>query len=138
MQNDERAEERLAIVNIEKQVAYWQKGAEEDWAVARHLLDRGNTRHGLFFIHLALEKALKALICRHTQDLAPKDHNLVRLAEKAGLSPSRKQLDVLAETTAFNVEGRYPDPNAPLPTRTEIRHAVARAEEVFRWLIGLS
>jgi len=57
----------LALVNIDKQVAYWRNGAVEDWEVAAHLLERGNVRHGLFFVHLAVEKALKALVCRNTQ-----------------------------------------------------------------------
>ncbi len=54
------------MIDIEKQVAYWRHGAEEDWEVAHQLFDRGYIRHSLFFVHLALEKALKAHVCRHT------------------------------------------------------------------------
>lgn len=68
------------MIVIEKQVAYWQDGAIEDWGVAKELIKRNKTRHGLFFVHLALEKLLKAQVCRRTQDLAPRVHNLVRLA----------------------------------------------------------
>jgi HEPN domain-containing protein len=39
----------------------------------------------LFFAHLALEKLLKAHVCRATRDLAPRVHALLRLAERAGL-----------------------------------------------------
>jgi HEPN domain-containing protein len=64
------------MFDIEKQVAYWRNGAAEDLQVAQDLIKRQRTRHGLFFLHLALEKLLKALVCRQTQDLAPKDAQL--------------------------------------------------------------
>jgi len=54
------------VIDIEKHVEYWRSGAREDWAVATELVDRGRVRHGLFIGHLALEKALKVLVCRHT------------------------------------------------------------------------
>jgi len=123
------------MVDIEKQIAYWRTGAAEDWDVARHLLDRGNIRHSLFFAHLTIEKALKALVCRNTNDLAPKDHNLIRLLEKAGLSLTPQQREILVEVNTFNIEGRYPESRLPQYTHAEARSALRRAEEVFRWLI---
>lgn len=92
------------MVDIPRQVAAWRKGAEEDWPVACELVERGRLRHGLFFAHLAIEKLLKAHVCRRTEDLAPRIHNLVRLAEQAGLRPSAEQLDVLAEMNQFHDE----------------------------------
>jgi HEPN domain-containing protein len=125
------------MIDIEKQVAYWRDGAREDWAVAQELVDGGRIRHGLFFAHLALEKALKAHVCRQTRDLAPRIHNLVRLAELAGLNLTQEQVDVLAEMNAFNIEGRYPESLTPPPTLAQARTYLTRAEEVFRWLTGL-
>lgn len=74
------------MVDVDKQIAFWREGAKEDWGVAYHLVDPARVRHGLFFAHLALEKALKALVCPKTRDIAPRLHNLVRLAEVAGLN----------------------------------------------------
>jgi HEPN domain-containing protein len=76
------------------------------WEIAQELIERGRTRHGLFFVHLSLEKLLKALVCRHTRDLAPRLHNL---AELAALPLSQAQADVLAEINAFHIESRYAD-----------------------------
>lgn len=75
--------ESKAMVDIGKQIEHWRAGAGEDWEVARDLVERGKIRHGLFFAHLALEKTLKAHVCRTTNELAPPIHNLVRLAEGA-------------------------------------------------------
>lgn len=38
-------------------------------------------------------------------------HNLIRLAEIAGLSLNSEQRDLLADINLFNIEGRYPDYN---------------------------
>ncbi|MEN8127119.1 MAG: HEPN domain-containing protein [Planctomycetota bacterium] len=59
------------MVDIQKQIIYWSSGAEEDIAVAEELIGNKRYRHGLFFAHLALEKILKAHICKKTNELAP-------------------------------------------------------------------
>jgi HEPN domain-containing protein len=97
------------MIDIPKQIEFWRLGSAEDAVVARDLVARGKIRHGLFFLHLAIEKALKAEVCRATTDVAPRVHNLVRLAELANLTFGLGQIDALAELNAFNIEGRYPE-----------------------------
>ena len=125
------------MIDIDKQIAYWRDGAKEDMDVAQELIVRGRTRHGLFLAHLALEKILEAHVCRQTRDLAPKIHSLVRLAELGAVKTDKDQLDTLAEMSAFNVEGRYPETLAPLPTADEAKRYFERAQEVFEWLMQL-
>ena len=124
------------MIDIAQQVAYWRDGAREDWDVAQDLIAQGRVRHAMFFAHLALEKVLKAHICRQTNDLAPRLHNLIRLAEIGDVRPSQKYLDVLAEMNAFNLEGRYPDLLMPPPSLAEARDYLTRAEEVMQWLLS--
>ncbi len=122
-------------MDIEKHIAYWRETAREDWEVARHLVEVGRNRHGLFFAHLSLEKILKAHVCKRIHDLAPMIHNLPRLAELAGISLDPGRLDVLAEMSAFQMEGRYPEALVPRLSREEALHYLLRAEEVFQWLM---
>jgi len=124
----------MNMIDIQKQVVYWRDSSLEDWQVADELIQAGRFRHGLFFAQLALEKALKAHVCLHTQNLAPRIHNLVRLSEIANLELNTQQVDTLAEMNAFNLEGRYPDALLPLPSREEVFAYLDRAEEIFRWL----
>ena len=123
------------MIDINKQIEFWFEGAKEDWEVASDLVNRNHVRHGLFFAHLALEKALKAHVCLVTQDLAPRLHNLVRLSEIAELSLNPDQLDVLAEMNAFNIEGRYPDTLSPPPGKKQALEYIAKSNKVFQWLI---
>jgi HEPN domain-containing protein len=126
----------LHMIDIAKQIQFWRQGAQEDWQVARELVERGHTRHGLFFAHLAYEKVLKALVVVQTNDLAPRLHNLVRLAELAKLDLSSSHLDLLAELNAYNLEGRYPDTFSVPPTPAEARKLLDRTGEVFEWLMS--
>jgi HEPN domain-containing protein len=126
------------MVDIEKQIAFWRSSAKEDWDVASHLVENERTRHGLFFAHLALEKILKAIVCKHSQDLAPKLHNLSRLSELAGINLDSEKIEVLAEMNAFHIEGRYPESLTKPPAKAEALNYMTRAEEVFQWLMSLS
>ena len=125
------------MIDIDKQISFWRNSAEEDLAVARDLVHRNRIRHGLFFAHLALEKALKAHVCCVTQDIAPRLHNLVRLAELAEIDIQPAQVDILAEMNSFNLEGRYPDTLSPPPSQEEAQRYMTQAEEVFQWLISM-
>lgn len=122
------------MIDIQKQIAYWRDGAKEDWAVAKELVDRGRIRHGLFFAHLALEKALKAHVCAKAQDLAPRIHNLMMLAEAAGLPLTPDQRKTLAEMNVFALAGRYPEMLPPEPAIADAHALLKQAEEVFTWL----
>jgi HEPN domain-containing protein len=126
------------MVDIAKQIAFWRDSAKEDWDVARQLVDNGRTRHGLFFAHLALEKILKAIVCKQSRDLAPRLHNLSRLAELAALALDIGKMEVLAEMNAFHIEGRYPESLTKPPTQDEALNYMARAEGVFQWLMSQS
>lgn len=121
-------------IDITKQVEYWQAGALEDWQVAVELIETGRTRHGLFFAHLALEKLLKAFVCRATLDLAPRLHTLLRLAERSGLTFAEEQRAFLARFDRYQIEGRYPDLLPLAPDVDAARQELSNAKEMFEWL----
>jgi HEPN domain-containing protein len=124
------------MIDIEKQVAHWRLGATEAWDEVPGMIRRGRTSFALFFLHLALEKALKAHVCRQTSDLAPKIHDLVALARLTQLPLSKDQADFLAAANAYNIAGRYSDAVVPAPTRQAANQIVGKAKEVFEWLIS--
>jgi HEPN domain-containing protein len=122
------------MVDISGQIDYWRNGAKDDWEAANQLIDGGKTRQGMFFAHLALEKILKAHICKSTGKLAPKIHNLVRLSEIARLQLKPGDIEILAEMNEFNLEGRYPVTFLPPPTKNESLEFMKKAKGIFEWL----
>jgi len=123
------------MVDLEKQIRHWRGGAEEDWAAAEDLIRLGRVRHGLFFAHLALEKALKAHVCRTTGDLPPRVHQLLRLADRANLPLSDEQRVFLARFDRHHLEGRYPESLLVTLSTDAARQELQTAKEVLVWLI---
>jgi len=124
------------MLDIQKQIDYWRKGAAEEWELATHLLDEDRIRHGLFLLHLTIEKAIKAHVCKKTGDVAPKSHNLLQLAEIAGLVVSQEESDFLGELSLFSIEGRYPDFYGELPLAQDVRRIRQETERIYLWLLS--
>jgi len=122
------------VVNVEKHILHWQSGAEEDFEVAIQLIESGKIRHGLFFLHLTLEKILKAHVCYYSEDIAPRLHNLVRLAELSGITFQQGQTDFLSEMNPFNIEGRYPEMWGPVASNNEANMLLKETERILKWL----
>lgn len=123
------------MIDIQKQIACWRDGASEDLEAAHDLIAAKRVRHGLFFVHLALEKALKAHVCKQTNQLAPRIHDLLRLAVLAKLDISQEQKDFLSKVTFYNMQGRYPDVVFPIPSLERAKQYLERAKEMTEWLI---
>jgi HEPN domain-containing protein len=123
------------MVDIIKHIEYWKQSAGEDFIVAEELVEKGRYRHGLFFAHLALEKLLKAHVCKNTNQLAPKIHNLISLVKLAGLNMSDTFTHVLSDMNDFNLEGRYPVESVAPMSKTEGHDNMSNATKVFQWLI---
>jgi HEPN domain-containing protein len=122
------------MIDLQKQIDYWRIGAQEDWEVASDLVERGKPRHGLFFAHLALEKILKAHVCKTTGDHAPKIHRLVRLSQLAGIETSPQQIEVLSQMNLYQMEGRYPKRIEPLLTAEDGESILRECRKVYQWL----
>lgn len=122
-------------MNIDKQVGYWVDGAKEDWEVSGKLLDMDNIRHGLFFLHLTIEKTLKAVYTKRLGQVPPKLHNLAKLAKMAGITLEEAMLETLLVVNTFNIEGRYPEgDSSTLPDKLEARKMRKETEELYQWL----
>ncbi len=125
------------MIDVEKLVAHWRNGALSSWEDGMYLLEGKRVMLGMFAVHLALEKALKAHVIRHTGSLPPKIHNLLRLSEIANLDVGIEHRKVLAEINDFNIEGRYSDTLLPPISLKQAKVYVQRAKGTLEWLISL-
>ena len=122
------------MVDVPKQIEYWSKSSDEDFAAAQSLLEKGHLRHSLFFAHLAIEKMLKAKVTLQTKDIPPRIHNLVRLAGIANLDLDSDQLEFLREFNLYQLEGRYPDSKPESIDKDLSRKEIQKAGEILVWL----
>ena len=71
--------------NREKTIRYWLESAAYDLETGKSLLESKRFPYALFFGHLALEKALKALVVKESGEHAPYSHSLVILAKRGNI-----------------------------------------------------
>ena len=112
----------------------WAQHARYDFDTAREMLASGRLLYVLVCCQQALEKMLKALIAKRTNEAPPRLHNLMRLAERAGLQVGEARADFLRELSAFYVQSRYPEEmedSAAQPSLELARETLGRTEEVL-------
>jgi len=117
-----------------KHIAHWLEDALSSWNDAQYLIQDGRILFGLFAVHLALEKLIKAHVIKVTKELPPRIHNLLTLATLASLTLTPEQERLLAELNTFNIRGRYSDIPMERPTATQAESIFKQAKEVFKWL----
>lgn len=122
----------------EERIQYWLKSAMDDWAVAKHLFEKGDYPYSLFFGHLTVEKILKAVYVDRLDEPPPYTHRLVYLVERVSLELTEEQLDLLEAITDFNLEARYPDEKFSFKkkcTKDFTEEYLKKIEEIKEWLL---
>lgn len=125
-------------MNLKEIQDYWQKSSLDALDSAVTLVMNKKFVHGMFFLHLAVEKMLKALIVNHRKEEAPYGHNLLSLANQISeLNISRENLELLAKITEFNIAARYDDYKFnfyKLCTKDFSEMYLMRGKELVEWL----
>lgn len=125
-------------MSLHEKVSSWIEIAEEDLATADVLLSNRIYLNAAYFCQQAVEKSLKANI--QAQGKTPAMiHNLVRLAEKAGLldllDPEKQEF--FGDLSLYAIEARYPERKRHLENLTtqEVTvNLVNRSKEMVGWL----
>lgn len=116
----------------EKVSQFWLENANEDWEFALEIWKSGKQLHNaLFFGQMTLEKTLKALHYHKQNDHPLYIHDLVVLAERAGLVLIDDRVSDFKIITGFNVSARY------VEYKQKIRK-IATYEYVNLWMNKIS
>jgi len=95
----------MTIKEIEN---YWVVSADDDIDTSNVLFKKRKYVQSMFFLHLSVEKMLKALYVRKNNCEAPFGHNLQTLAQKIPDVPfENEHIETLAKITTFNITARY-------------------------------
>jgi HEPN domain-containing protein len=93
----------------EEVIKFWMESSDKDFQTMDHLYVSGDYMWSLFIGHLVIEKLLKAYYIRIKDENYPMIHNLLRIAEKAGLDLNEEQQIFFSTVTGFNINARYDD-----------------------------
>ncbi len=105
-----------------------------------HMFDSWDYHWCLFMGHLVIEKLLKACYVKNVDKNVPRIHNLVRLAELAGITLDDTQREILTRITLFNINARYPDQKQQfyrMATREYTATQIGVIKEVREWLLSI-
>lgn len=115
----------------------WIVQSKDDWEVVQSLFEKKHYPHALFFCHLALEKFIKAIIVRRTKHHSPYSHDLLLLAQEAGLDADARKRRQLAEINTFNIRARYDDVKRAFSRKAKRAYAekyVEISNDLIKWL----
>jgi HEPN domain-containing protein len=118
----------------------WVEQGLYDLETARAMLQSGRLLYVPFCCQQAVEKVLKGLVAKTTDEMPPRTHNLMQLARMAGLQLDGEQALLMRELSEYYVHSRYPDEVEPVPSTAwqEIAAEVlVRTEKVITWLSSM-
>ena len=121
----------------EETIKHWFKSAKKDKQAAKVLLENKRYYHCLFFCHLFLEKALKALVIKKADQAPPWTHDLLKLARAAKLSLSLSLKKDFQKINSFNIKARYNDIKLEFykkATKKYTEKYFQRCQEIYQWL----
>jgi len=126
-----------AVSSVSKQ---WLEQSRYDLETARAMFDSGRYLYVLFCCQQAVEKTLKAIIVRRTEEFPPRIHQLMRLAEVAGLEVDENKAYFFRELSTYYIQSRYPEEITDLASqvkRQEAQRVLEQTQEVVRWLSAM-
>lgn len=120
-------------------VDYWLELAAYDLDTAQAMLAAGRYLYVGFTCHLTIEKTLKAAFVTCRNEVPPFRHNLLYLAEQAGLASelTTAQKDLLDALQPLNIEARYPSYRERIArtlTRERCEALLSQTRELHQWL----
>jgi HEPN domain-containing protein len=119
----------------------WFRQAQYDLGTAESLVSAERYPPVIFYCHLALEKALKALYVEKFNDTPDKTHSLVFLVEILGLELPQHYMDSLFVINRIGITGRYPhnlDEVLEQYTKEKTGKIVRETKEILTWLMQKS
>lgn len=128
----------MTKANVKKLVDYWKTASRLDYESSISISEKAKQNvQACFFIHLSIEKILKAYIVFKTSSHAPYVHNLPHLAKISDLDLTKTQMDFLIEVNDFNMKCRYPDESFSIykkATAKQTKKLLKEAKEFIDWI----
>lgn len=94
----------------EDHILFWKNSAEDNWSMVLYCIEGKKNLEALFFIHLTIEKLLKANWIRDNfGNTPPLSHELQKIHSDTMLGNDAEWYDLYMIINSWNIETRYPD-----------------------------
>ncbi len=115
----------------------WLKQADYDMDTSDAMYNSGRYFYAVFMSHLSIEKALKGLYCKMSDEVPPKTHNLLYLLNKSGRKPEQRLEKFIIKLNTASVAIRYPDELEKIQaayTKEVTKNIIAESKELLKWV----
>jgi len=124
---------------INNKVKYWIEISEEDLETAEILFNKNKYLYAGYFLQQSVEKIIKAYYQMTKNDLPPRTHNLVYLAEVTGLinELTDGKENILYTLNPLNIETRYPEYREKISkslTKVRLNKILDETKEFHKWI----
>ncbi|MBP7766250.1 MAG: HEPN domain-containing protein [Syntrophaceae bacterium] len=124
---------------MEKNVKYWLDISEYDLETAEAMLEKARFLYVGFMCHQAIEKIVKAYYQQELNQLPPKAHNIILLAQQSNLYDnfSDAQKAFIEVLQPLNIEARYPDYRDRLLlslNQDKCKNILQNTRELHQWI----
>jgi len=121
-------------------VERWVEQARYDLDTARSMLNSSRYLYVLFCCQQAVEKMIKAIIAKQSNDFPPRIHTLIRLSEVAALELTEERAQLLRELSNYYIQTRYPEEIPALSAKiseSQTSQILEQTEEMMQWLLSM-
>jgi HEPN domain-containing protein len=119
-------------------VRNWAATANYDLRTAEAMYKAGRYLYVVFMCHLAIEKMLKAILAQqYPEDVPPKIHNLIHLAQKTEMTLPDNLKDFFQRIDNVSVATRYPEDLRTLSkefNQDTAKRILTETKRMIRWL----
>lgn len=118
----------------------WAEQSLYDIETAKAMLQSKRYLYVYFCCQQSVEKMLKGLATQNSGRNPPRTHNLVKLAESAGVPLEKETAQHLGRLSGYYIESRYPDELQLLEKEVDESHAeemLKKTGEILIWLKSL-
>ncbi len=124
---------------IDNKVIYWLEISMEDLETAEILFAKNKYLYAGYFLQQSIEKILKAYYQMTKNDIPPRTHNLIYLAEATGLinELTSEQENILYTLNPLNIETRYPEYRKKISeslTKIRLKKILYKTKELHKWI----
>lgn len=123
--------------DVKKLHQFFVKSAERDWSTFQSLKKLKRYDAALFFLHLAIEKHIKALYIKGTGLHPPLSHDLVFLIGRCSVEVSEQVVGLLRVISTFNIQTRYENEKFDfykLATKAYVSEWKKKGEMLIKWI----
>jgi HEPN domain-containing protein len=119
-------------------VRNWAETSNYDLRTAEAMYKAGRYLYVVFMCHLAIEKMLKAILAQKTpEEVPPKIHNLINLAQKTGVTLPDHLKDFFQRIDSVSVITRYPEDLRTLSkefNQETAKKILTETKRMIKWL----